>query len=268
MVQAALAERGVESELVTYKTTRRQAARRAAQRDRRRRDCSRRSSRSICAKGKDRLARPLAQGSADRIAARTELVAAVLEREDPRDVLVLNRDIMGRVARRSAARLARRDVEPPPSRAAARACARISTSSELRGNVPTRLKKVDEGRVHAAILAAAGLHRLGAHQHIPAISTRRSGSPRRDRARSRCRCARTTTASRALSRRLNDRADDDRRARRACVPAGARGRLPGPDRRARRSHGEWRAAPRHASPTCAARVSCAARSRSTWPSPS
>jgi hydroxymethylbilane synthase len=25
---------------------------------------------------------------------------------------------------------------------------------------------VDEGRVHAAILAAAGLHRLGAHQHI------------------------------------------------------------------------------------------------------
>ena len=38
--------------------------------------------------------------------------------------------------------------------------------AELRGNVPTRLKKVDEGRVHAAILAAAGLHRLGAHQHI------------------------------------------------------------------------------------------------------
>ena len=38
--------------------------------------------------------------------------------------------------------------------------------AELRGNVPTRLKKIDEGRVHAAILAAAGLHRLGARQHI------------------------------------------------------------------------------------------------------
>jgi hydroxymethylbilane synthase len=38
--------------------------------------------------------------------------------------------------------------------------------AELRGNVPTRLRKVDEGRVHAAILAAAGLHRLGSHQHI------------------------------------------------------------------------------------------------------
>jgi hydroxymethylbilane synthase len=38
--------------------------------------------------------------------------------------------------------------------------------AELRGNVPTRLKKIDEGRVHAAILAAAGLHRLGARQHV------------------------------------------------------------------------------------------------------
>ena len=39
---------------------------------------------------------------------------------------------------------------------------------ELRGNVPTRLKKVDQGLVHAAILAAAGLHRLGVSQQITA----------------------------------------------------------------------------------------------------
>ena len=37
---------------------------------------------------------------------------------------------------------------------------------ELRGNVPTRLRKVDDGQVHAAILAAAGLHRLDAKQSI------------------------------------------------------------------------------------------------------
>jgi hydroxymethylbilane synthase len=37
---------------------------------------------------------------------------------------------------------------------------------ELRGNVPTRLRKVDEGQVHAAILAAAGLRRLGAEGRI------------------------------------------------------------------------------------------------------
>ena len=92
-------------------------------------------------------------------------VAAVLKREDPRDVLVVNGRILAgtledlpagsRVGtsslRRRAQLLARRpDLEV----------------AELRGNVPTRLKKIDEGRVHAAILAAAGLHRLGARQHI------------------------------------------------------------------------------------------------------
>src|SRR5215207_9735896 len=93
-------------------------------------------------------------------------VVARLEREDPRDALVLGPALRG-----------------PTSLAALPAGARVGTSSlrrraqllalrpdlevrELRGNVPTRLKKVDEGRVHAAILAAAGLHRLGAHQHI------------------------------------------------------------------------------------------------------
>src|SRR5206468_6537569 len=39
---------------------------------------------------------------------------------------------------------------------------------ELRGNVPTRIRKVDDGHVHAAILAAAGLHRLGVTQRITA----------------------------------------------------------------------------------------------------
>lgn len=92
-------------------------------------------------------------------------VGAVLEREDPRDALVVN----GRI-------LAESLVDLP-------AGSRVGTSSlrrraqllatrpdlevaELRGNVPTRLMKIDEGRVHAAILAAAGLHRLGARQHI------------------------------------------------------------------------------------------------------
>jgi hydroxymethylbilane synthase len=39
---------------------------------------------------------------------------------------------------------------------------------ELRGNVPTRLRKVEHGQVHAAILAAAGLRRLGVQQCITA----------------------------------------------------------------------------------------------------
>jgi hydroxymethylbilane synthase len=94
-------------------------------------------------------------------------IVAVLERADPRDVLVVNRVT-------NAAELA----ELP-------AGSRVGTSSlrrrallynarpdleavELRGNVPTRLRKLDGGAVHAAILAAAGLLRLGVVQRITA----------------------------------------------------------------------------------------------------
>ena len=87
-------------------------------------------------------------------------VVAQLVREDPRDALVPGPGT-------SAATVA----ELPPG-------ARIGTSSlrrraqllavrpdldvrELRGNVNTRLRKIDAGEVDAAILAAAGLHRLG-----------------------------------------------------------------------------------------------------------
>jgi hydroxymethylbilane synthase len=92
-------------------------------------------------------------------------VGAVLEREDPRDVLVVN------------------PVTEAEDLASLPAGSRVGTSSlrrraqllalrpdlevaELRGNVPTRLKKVDTGKVHAAILAAAGLIRLQARQRI------------------------------------------------------------------------------------------------------
>lgn len=92
-------------------------------------------------------------------------IGAVLEREDPRDVLVVN------------------PVTEAEDLASLPAGSRVGTSSlrrraqllalrpdlevaELRGNVPTRLKKVDTGKVHAAILAAAGLIRLGARQRI------------------------------------------------------------------------------------------------------
>jgi hydroxymethylbilane synthase len=92
-------------------------------------------------------------------------IAAHLEREDPRDVLVVNR-LTGA-----------ENLEDLP------AGSRVGTSSlrrraqlmarrpdlevvELRGNVPTRLGKVETGNVHAAILAAAGLIRLEVQQRI------------------------------------------------------------------------------------------------------
>ena len=163
LVQAALAARGLASELVTYKTVGDKRLDEALS--------------AIGGKGlftkeletallkhKIDLAvhslKDLPTESPDGL-----VVAAVLEREDPRDALVVNGRILAGLL----------DDLPPGSRVGTSSLRRRALLlaarpdlevAELRGNVPTRLMKVDEGRVHAAILAAAGLHRLGAQQHI------------------------------------------------------------------------------------------------------
>ena len=84
-------------------------------------------------------------------------IAATLPREDPRDALVS----------RSGARLAdlpagatvatgspRRAVQVLAARQDVRVC-------DIRGNVDTRVRKVEEGEYDAVVLAAAGLKRLG-----------------------------------------------------------------------------------------------------------
>ena len=92
-------------------------------------------------------------------------VVAQLEREDPRDALVLRPGVTAtslddlpagaRVGTSSLRRRAQLLAHRPDL-----------TVHELRGNVPTRLRKIDEGQVDAAILAAAGLHRLGLRVRI------------------------------------------------------------------------------------------------------
>jgi hydroxymethylbilane synthase len=84
-------------------------------------------------------------------------IAAVLEREDPRDVFVSNKAKMlaglpqgavlgtSSVRREAQVRRARPDLQ----------CVL------LRGNVDTRLKKLDAGEMDAMLLALAGLKRLG-----------------------------------------------------------------------------------------------------------
>ena len=163
LVESALLARGVTAELVTFKTT-----------------------------GDKKLDQPLSEIGAKGLFTRELEVAltknkidcavhslkdlpsespegleivAQLEREDPRDVLVVNRQTGAesldelpagsRVGtsslRRRAQLLARRpDLEVV----------------ELRGNVPTRLSKVERGSVHAAVLAAAGLIRLEVQRRI------------------------------------------------------------------------------------------------------
>jgi hydroxymethylbilane synthase len=93
------------------------------------------------------------------------VIIAQLEREDPRDCVVVNRgtgaeglDDLPAGSRVGTSSLRRR--------AQLRARRPDLDVVELRGNVPTRLKKVESGTVHAAILAAAGLIRLEAHQRI------------------------------------------------------------------------------------------------------
>jgi hydroxymethylbilane synthase len=93
------------------------------------------------------------------------LLAAVLERADPRDAFVSNRY---------------RGLDKLP------AGARVGTSSlrrqcqlrharpdlevvQLRGNVDTRLRKLDQGQYDAIILAAAGLQRLGLEERIASL---------------------------------------------------------------------------------------------------
>jgi len=103
-------------------------------------------------------------------------LGAVLQREDPRDALIAH--VPG-------------TLEDLPQGA------RVGTSSlrrraflarwrpdlkllELRGNVPTRIQKLDEGQYDAIVLAAAGVKRLGLesrissylpfHQFLPAVS--------------------------------------------------------------------------------------------------
>jgi len=101
------------------------------------------------------------------------VLAAVLERADPRDAFVSNRfaalDALplgakvgtSSLRRQCQLRHARPDLE----------------ILQLRGNVDTRLRKLDEGHYDAIILAAAGLKRLGLDQRIASLVPAESSLP-------------------------------------------------------------------------------------------
>ena len=95
-----------------------------------------------------------------------ELVS-LLPREDPRDVLIVNH-VTGADSLEDLAPGSRVGTSSLRRRAQLHATRPDLDVVELRGNVPTRIKKVDDGIVHAAILAAAGLHRLDVSQRITA----------------------------------------------------------------------------------------------------
>lgn len=90
------------------------------------------------------------------------VLAAVVERSDPRDVLV-SRDGLSLDALPQNARIG---TSSRRRQAAVREARPDLTVVDIRGNVDTRLLKVDEGEVDAVVLAATGLLRLGWEHRI------------------------------------------------------------------------------------------------------
>ncbi len=96
-------------------------------------------------------------------------IAAICEREDARDALVLS-GVPGR-AGLSIANLPEGAIVGTSSQrrlAQLKHLRRDVAVKELRGNVDTRLRKLDEGQYDALILAAAGLRRLSLESRISA----------------------------------------------------------------------------------------------------
>jgi len=92
-------------------------------------------------------------------------VVAQLAREDSRDALVVRDDVPGALLHE----LPHGAIIGTSSlrrRAQLKALRPDCTVVDLRGNVGTRLSKMDKGLCHAAILAAAGLNRLGLASRI------------------------------------------------------------------------------------------------------
>lgn len=91
-------------------------------------------------------------------------IAAVLQREDPRDALVLPRSSS---ARDLAAATSALGPAPAIGTSSIRRSAQLravwpqARFGAVRGNVDTRLRKLDAGEFDALVLAAAGLKRLG-----------------------------------------------------------------------------------------------------------
>lgn len=91
-------------------------------------------------------------------------IGAVMEREDPRDALVVRKDLDflsredGLIATGSPRRAGQWLHRHPHHR-----------TTDLRGNVPTRLRKLRESDWDGAIFALAGLKRLGMEHHVAQV---------------------------------------------------------------------------------------------------
>ena len=102
-------------------------------------------------------------------------IGAVLPREDPCDAVVLPSGAAGSATNALDEAVRRLGTAPRIGTSSVRRAAQLrtlfpeATFAAIRGNLDTRLRKVDAGDFDALILAAAGLRRLGRHERISAI---------------------------------------------------------------------------------------------------
>lgn len=93
------------------------------------------------------------------------VLPAILRREDPRDALVVN-SLHEATDPSELPRGTRIGSSNVRVRSLIRALYRELEVAHLRGDLPTRLQKVDSGQVHATIVPASSLHLIAASQHI------------------------------------------------------------------------------------------------------
>jgi hydroxymethylbilane synthase len=97
------------------------------------------------------------------------IIAAICKREDPRDALVLNGKLKGlRASVQALPKGATLGTSSPRRLAQLKYLRDDLVIADLRGNVDTRLRKLDEGQYDALVLACAGLRRLGMEDRISA----------------------------------------------------------------------------------------------------
>jgi hydroxymethylbilane synthase len=99
-------------------------------------------------------------------------VAAAVERDDPRDALLLPLTAAARgidAVRRTLGPHPRLGTSSVRRTAELRAVFPAATFVPIRGNVETRLRKLDAGECDAVVLAAAGVKRLGLDERLSAV---------------------------------------------------------------------------------------------------
>jgi hydroxymethylbilane synthase len=96
-------------------------------------------------------------------------IPAICKREDPRDALVLSGKLEGMDASiRALPKNATIGTSSPRRLTQLKHLRRDLVFRDLRGNVDTRLRKLDEGLYDALVLACSGLRRLGLERRISA----------------------------------------------------------------------------------------------------